>query len=184
MNKIQLTNDQLGKIAAGVLFAGMLIYVYAMYFWLPTAKKIEANDKKNAAMESDIAKAKAQRAKCPDLEATLAALRLEKEAAQQKLPKDRQLPDLLKTLTALSSKYKVSIQNISPGGATKGEYFMKAAYQIGATGDYHALGRFLAALGLEVRILTMENLVITGTPDAVTSASVSFTLVAYQYSVK
>jgi type IV pilus assembly protein PilO len=184
MNKIQLTNDQLTKIAGGLLFAVLFGYVYTVYFWLPTSKTIAENDKKNAAMESDIAKALAQRAKCPDLEATLAALKLEKEAAQQKLPRERQLPDLLKTLTTLSAKYKVNINSINPSGLTKGEYFMKAAYQIAATGDYHAIGRFLSALGLEVRIMAVENLNLTGTPDGDTSAAASFTLIAYQYSAK
>lgn len=179
-----MTSEQIGKIAAGALFAGLFLYVYFVYFWLPVSKKIEENTKANASMTSDIARAKAQKAKCPDLEATLAALRLEKEAMQQRLPRERQLPDLIKTLMSLSAKHRVNIQSISPGGSSKGEYFMKALYQISLTGDYHAIGRFLTALGLEVRILNAENLNLTGTPGSETSASASFTLVAYQYSAQ
>jgi len=182
MNKIQLTNEQLGKIAAAALFGGLFLYVYAVYFWLPTAKKIDENSKQAASMESDILKAKVQKAKYRDLEAKLVSLKEEKEAAQKRLPKERQLPDLLKTLAALSARYKVNIQGINPGGSTKGEYFTKVAYQISLTGDYHFLGRFLTALGLEERILTMENLTISGTPGAPASVSATFTLIAYQYN--
>jgi len=183
MNKLQqLTKEQLAKIGAGVLFGALFIYVYAIYFWVPTAHKIEGNSQKVASMESDISKAKMQKAKYKDLEAKLVSLKEEKEAAQKKLPRERKLPDLLKTLTALSAKYKVSIQSITPAGNTKGEYFTKASYQISLTGDYHALGRFLTALGLEERILTMENLVISGTPGAAASTSATFTLLAYQYN--
>jgi len=182
MNKLQLTKEQLGKIAAGALFAALFIYVYTVYFWLPTAQKIETNSKQVASMESDIFKAKMQKAKYKDLEAKLVSLKEEKDAAQKKLPRERKLPDLIKTLTTLSTKYKVSIQNITPGGNTRGEYFTKAAYQISLTGDYHSLGRFLTALALEERILTMENLSITGTPGATFSTSATFTLIAYQYN--
>ena len=59
---------------------------------------------------------------------------------------------------------------------------MKASDAISLTGDYHALGRFLTALGLEERILTLENLVINGTPGSAASTSATFTLVAYQYN--
>jgi type IV pilus assembly protein PilO len=182
MQKIQLTKEQMGQIAAGALFGGLFIYVYAVYFWMPLSVKIDVNSKNVTSMESDISKAKLQKAKYKDLEAKLASLKIEKEGAQKMLPRERKLPDLIKTLTALSGKYKVGILNITPAGSTKGEYFDKAAYQITARGDYHSLGRFLTALGMEERILTMENLVLSGTPGATTSASATFTLLAYQYN--
>jgi len=182
MDKIQLTKEQLGKIAAGVLFGALFVYVYAVYFWMPTAQKIETNSKQVASMESDIFKAKMQKAKYKDLEAKLVSLKEEKEAAQKKLPRERKLPDLLKTVTTLSAKYKVNILTIAPGGNVKGEYFTKVSYSISLTGDYHALGRFLTALGLEERILTMENLNISGTPGSPASTSATFILVAYQYN--
>jgi len=182
MPKIQLTKDQLGQITAGVLFGALFIYVYAVYFWMPIAAKIAVNSKMVASMGSDISRAKMQKAKYKDLEARLASLRAEKEVAQKMLPKERKFPDLIKTLTALSKKYKVEIQSITPGGATREEYFTKAAYQITARGDYHSLGRFMTALGMEERILTMQDLVLSGTQGAETSASATFTLTAYQYN--
>lgn len=182
MGKIQFTKEQWGQLAAGALFGGLFIYIYAVYFWMPISAKIEANSKKAASMESDISMAKMQKAKYKNLEAKLSSLKAEKEAAQKKLPGERRLPDLLKTLTALSKKYKVEFQNITPGGITRGEYFTKAAYLITAKGDYHSLGRFLTALGMEERILTMEGLILSGTPAEATSASATFTLLAYQYN--
>ena len=182
MNQVQLTKEQLGQLAGGALIGALLIYGYIFYFWLPITKKIDANSKEVATMESDIARANVQKARYKDLEAKLASLKDEKEAAQKKLPRERKLPDLLKTITALSKKYKVTVQTITPGGSARGEYFTKVAYQIALTGDYHALGRFLTALGLEERILTMENLTISATPDAETSVSATFTLMAYQYN--
>lgn len=183
MNNIQLTNEQLGKIAAGLLFSGLFIYLYAFYFWMPVSKTIESNTQASSAMERDIASAKAQKAAYPDLEAKLTRLKKDKEDVKQMLPGEKKFPDLIRTLTALSAKYKVSIRNISPGGSTNTEYFIKTPYQISATGDYHAIGRFLTAIGLEVRIMTVENLVLNATPDSASgTASATFTLIAYQYN--
>ena len=182
MNQIQLTNEQVGKIAAGLLFTGLFIYVYAVYFWIPTSKAIEANSTKSAAMEKDIAMAKKQKASCPDLEAKLAGLKEQKEEAKKRLPGERKFPDLIRTITRLSAKHKISIQNIAPAGNTNTQYFIKTSYRISAAGDYHDIGRFLTEIGLQVRIMAAENLVLNGSPDAEAgTATASFTLVTYQY---
>jgi len=182
MGKIQLTKEQMGKIAGGVILGGLFIYGYLTYFWLPLSKTISENSQKIATMEHDITNARAQKAKYKDLEAKLASLQLEKEAAQKKLPKDRKFPDLLRTITDLGKKYKVNVKSINPSASTKEAYFIKVSYQLSVNCDYHSLGRFMTALGLEERILAMENLTITGTPGADTSLSAAFTLVAYQYN--
>ncbi len=182
MDKIQLTKEQIGQIVAGVLFGGLFIYGYLFYFWLPTSKKIEDNTKKIASMESDINKARMQKAKYKDLTAKLESLKEEKEAAQKKLPRERKLPDLLRTITALSRKYRVNVQAITPAGSAPVEYFTRVSYLISLKGNYNDIGRFLTALGLEERIMTSENLGMTATVGADTSVNAQFTLVAYQYN--
>jgi len=182
MNKIQLTKDQITQLAAAVFFTGLFLYGYLAYFWLPLGKKIDAKNKRVAEIESDIRNARAQKAKYKNLEAKLASLQLEKDAAQKKLPRERKFPDLIRTITDLSKKYNVKVRSINPEGTAQVEYFMKVSYSLSVTGSYHDIGRFLTALGIEERILTSENLSIQGTGSAETPAGATFTLVAYQYN--
>ncbi len=182
MDKLQLTKDQITQIVGGVVFAGVFGYFYLFYFWLPTSKTIEVNTKKVASMESDINKARMQKAKYKDLEAKLASLRAEKEAAEKKLPREKKFPDLIRTVTTLSRKYKVNVLSITPAGSAQVEYFTRVSYNITLKGNYGDVGRFLTALGLEERILTSENLAIAATPGGDTSVSAQFVLVAYQYN--
>ena len=170
------------QIAGGVIFAGVFGYFYLFYFWLPTSAKIDVNTKKVASMEADINKARMQKAKYKDLEAKLASLRLEKEAAEKKLPRERKLPDLLRTLTTLSRKYKVNVLSINPAGSAQVEYFTRVSYNISLKGNYGDVGRFLTALGMEERIMTSENLTMTATAGSETSLNAQFVLVAYQYN--
>jgi Tfp pilus assembly protein PilO len=76
----------------------------------------------------------------------------------------------------------VSVQSITPSGSAPVEYFTRVSYAITLKGNYHDVGRFLTALGLEERIMTSENLTMTATPGVETSVSAQFTLVAYQYN--
>jgi type IV pilus assembly protein PilO len=181
--KIQLTKDQITKIAAGLVFGGLFIYAYLVYFWLPVSKKISTSSKKVEEMTSNIEKAKREKAKYKDLNLKLESLKIEKENAQKKLPTSKKIPELIRSLIDFAKKYNITIQTISPQGSRREEYFVKELYSINIKGDYHSLGRFLTALGLEERIFTVENLIITGTPGAETSTiTATFILVAYQYS--
>ena len=182
MNQIQLTKEQIGQIAGGVLIGGLFIYLYLFYFWLPTAKKVAENTAKAEGMQRDIDNAKKQKAKFKNLEEKLVSLKLEREAAVKNLPSEKKIPDLIRTVTRLSKKYRVSVTAINPSGQAKVEYFTKVNYLISMKGNYHDIGRFLTALGLEERILTSENLIITGTVGTETSATGTFTLAAYQYN--
>ena len=182
MKTIQLNKEQMGQAAAAALFSVLFIYVYLVYFWLPLGKTITEKTRKVAEIESDIINAKAQKAKYKNLEAKLTELQLEKDAAQKKLPRERKLPDLIRTITELSKKYKVNVTSISPAGNSQVEYFLKVSYTISVNGNYHDLGRFLTAIGIEERILTPENLSMRATANPVASVDASFTLVAYQYN--
>jgi type IV pilus assembly protein PilO len=182
MNQIQLTKEQITQLVLGVVIGGALIFCYLQFFWLPTAKAIEENTQKVAAMEADISKAKKQKAKFVDLEAKLVSLNLEREAAVKKLPNERRIPDLIRTVTTLSRKYKVNVSAITPTGQAKVSYFTKVTYTISLKGNYHDVGRFLTALGLEERILTSENLTLTGSNNPEASVNAQFTLAAYQYN--
>ncbi|HAH32857.1 MAG TPA: hypothetical protein DCL44_11145 [Elusimicrobia bacterium] len=182
MDKIKLTKEQITQIAAGVFFGGLFIFVYLNYFWLPISKTIAANTAKVASMEGEINNAKMQKAKYKDLESKLESLKSQKEAAQKKLPKDRKVPDLLRTITDLGRKYKVDIQSIGSPVSGREAYFIKVSYQLSVTCDYHALGRFITALGLEERIMAIENLSISAAAGVSSSISATFMLVVYQYN--
>lgn len=181
MAKIELTKEQIGQIAGAVLFSGLFIYLYLFYFWLPTSKKIEENSAKVESMQRDIDKAKKLKAKFKDLEGKLVSLKAEREAAVKKLPSDKNIPDLIRTITRLSKQYRVNVTGINPSGQSKVSYFTKVNYKIRVTGNYHDIGRFLTALGLEERILTSENLSLSAAGGE-SSVNATFTLAAYQYN--
>jgi type IV pilus assembly protein PilO len=182
MKEIKLNKDQITQLVAGIFFAGLFGYFYVAYFWLPLSKKITENTKKVTNIEKDITKAKVKKAKYKNLEKKLAVLELQKTAAQKKLPKEKKVPDLIRMLTYLGKKHNVSMSTISPSAAKKERYFTKVAYRISLTSDYHSFGKFITALALEERILTMENVSITATTSNEYTIRVTFTLTSYQYS--
>ncbi len=182
MKKLELTKDQITQIAAAVFFLGIFGYIYVAYFWLPLSKKIDENTKKVESIEKDINRAKVKKAQYKNLEKKLASLKIQKVVAQKRLPKEKKVPDLIRMLTYLGKKYNVSMTVISPSAVKKERYFEKVSYGISLSSDYHSFGRFLTALALEERILTMENVSISALTSDEYTIRVTFTLVSYQYS--
>ena len=181
MKNLQLTKEQITQIVAVIFFGGVFGYLYIAYFWIPTAKNIETKNRKISELQNKIDKAKRRDAQYKNLSAKLEQLKKDKEAAQKKLPRGKKIPDLIKKLTEISKKHHINIASISPGSSKKERYFLKVLYSISARGNYHDFGRFFAELALQERIFTLENVRINASSGDY-SASVTFSLVAYQYS--
>ncbi len=177
----ELDKDTLGKIIAGVLFGGLFIYAYVSYFWMPYSKKISENTIKLEKLEQDISNAKQIKAQFNNLQKKLEELKIQKSEAEKKLPHDKKLPDLIKTIKKLSDKNHVKIMSFNPASTSRDQYFTKVNYSMSVKGKYHDIGRFFASVGLEERILNVEDLVISQLDASGDSCSVTFTLSAYQY---
>ncbi len=176
-----IDKDTLGKIIAGVLFGGLFIYAYFAYFWMPYSKKIADNRVKLEKIEKDILSAKQIKAQFKNLQEKLEQLKIQKMEAEKKLPRDKKLPDLIKTLKNLSDKNSVKIMFINPASSSRDQYFTKVNYSMAVKGKYHNIGRFFAAIALEERILNVEDLTLSQNDPSGDSCSASFNLSAYQY---
>ena len=127
--EIKLTKEQQQMIAAGVLMTVAFGYSYITYFWLPTAAKIQTLGTKLEQSDKDIAEARRQAARLPQLRAQIEELQAQAEAAEKKLPKSKEVPELLETLNDLAHQYNVVIVSFSPGNPAGQQYFIEIPYQ-------------------------------------------------------
>lgn len=180
MANIQLTKEQQQYIILAVLVLGGGGYAYFKYFWIPTSQKIVELRKKVEEVEGKINKAKMVAARKKKVMEELETLQRQAEDAERRLPKTQDLPSVIDTVSALSSRHNVSLSSFAPGAKTDRQHFMELSYALQARGAYHDIGRFLAALALEERIFNVRD-VNLGSPDAQGRLAVRMTLVSYQY---
>ncbi len=177
MKEIKIDKEILIKIVLPAITVVIIIFLYFYFFWLPVDKKLSDLNNKIAKLDNDIKKAKAIKSKYPDLENKLNELREQKILMEKKLPKEDNMPEIMRTLKKLADKNSIRINSISPATLVKEQYFFRTTYHISGTGSYHKIGNFIAEIALEERILNVENLLISaGEPS-----TFSFVLVSYQY---
>ncbi|HAH07978.1 MAG TPA: hypothetical protein DCM05_15880 [Elusimicrobia bacterium] len=177
---IQLSKQQQQILVLAVLFLGGGGFAYIKYFWLPTADKIEQTKAEIKTTEDKINKAKSQAVRLPKIQKEIETLNEQAIEAEKRLPKSRDLPAVITAVSVLARKYNVQLNAFQPGGQKAEQYFIENPYQINIRGNYHDVGRFLAAIALEQRIYNVRT-VTYSPPDQQGKATVSFTLVAYQY---
>lgn len=177
---MQLTKQQQQTVAAGVFLFAVGAFAYVKFFWLPIAQAKAEATQKIEEIETKIVKAKQQAARLERLQAEIASLNERAIEAEKRLPKTKSVPDILLSISALAQKNRVTIATFAPGPQRSQTYFIELQYPLSVRGNYHNIGRFLAALSLEERIFNIKDINYPSA-DAAGDMTVTFTLLSYQY---
>lgn len=167
-------------LIAGLVLLAALLGAYVRFFWLPTSAQKTELRRQIADAADKIVKAEAQASRLKRLQDDLAALNRQAVEAEKRLPKAKEVPDVLVALSNLASQHGVTILNFSPGPQKSQQYFVELNYPMSVSGTYHNLGRFLAAIALEQRIFNVQN-VNFPSAGADGRMTATFLLIAYQY---
>ncbi|MDE2039052.1 MAG: type 4a pilus biogenesis protein PilO [Elusimicrobia bacterium] len=176
---IKLSSEQQKILAAGVLILGALGYVYTAFFWLPMSAKIKASDDQAAKVEGKIAEAQRQAGRLQKLRQELAQLNDQAREVEERLPKSKDVPDILLVLGKLAARHRIELRSFAPAAVTKKKYFDELNYTLSIRGGYHDVGWFFADVALAQRIFNIKDVVFTG--GAAGELTVNFTLISYQY---
>ena len=179
MANLDLKSPGLQKLLLAILLSGGALGVYFFSSLMPiTFPKGSARiselkstyDQKSA----ELARARASVADLPRFEA-------EYEQLHQLLPADRQLPTLLRKITLAGQQTGITFTLFRPSAMQPSDYHTEMPINVAVSGDYHAVGSFLAELANMRRIVTVTNLKLTTNtkPDGTGTTVAEFTASAY-----
>lgn len=176
-------NIQNNLIILVLLIAG-LSFGYFNYLLTPLNAKYKANLSKLQAVESKLADTKRKALELPKLQLGMKYLELEVADLEKLLPKEKELPGLIRIVTKTASKYQLKITNITPGTVIVQPNYNEIPFQMSIQGTYHSLAYFLNEIGQESRILSVKNIMFTGVASSKENSNtinVNCTLVAYTF---
>jgi len=162
-----------------------LVFVYFSYLIAPLKHKYAETTEQLKQTESKLSDMKKRALELPKLQSEMALLEQEVEDLGKRLPKEKEVPILLKTMTKTAQKYHLKITSISPQPVASQSNYNEVPFQIILSGSYHSFAHFLAEMGQESRILSEKNIVYTsgysGGKDNSTTINATFILVAYTF---
>jgi type IV pilus assembly protein PilO len=174
------------KLLLAILLAGGALGVYfgthLLPWTFPKGSEHIADLKSQYEQKSaELARARASVADLPRFEAEYEQLHQRWEMASELLPTERQLPTLLRKITLAGQQTGVTFTMFRPGAVQPSDFHTEMPIAVSVSGDYHAVGSFLAELANMRRIVTVSNLKLTtnNKADGAGSTVAEFTASAY-----
>jgi len=170
-----------------IIFSILLIsfaVIYFKYLLAPLDAKHAEDLKKLSQVESKLEDTKRKAVELPMLQADMRSLELEVADLEKLLPKDVEIPALLRTITKTAQKYQLKISNLNPNPPISQQNYNEITFQMTIQGSYHAFAYFISDIGQEPRILSIRNINFTSsqvTKENPNSINVNCVLVAYTF---
>jgi type IV pilus assembly protein PilO len=152
------------KIKIGIALVLIIAPIALFYFFMysPNVKKIQGLTTQKTNLVAEIEKAKKAASQLENVKASIAETEaLFKETATL-LPKDKEIPALLRNISDLGKGAGLDFLSFKPGAEVPKDFYAEIPIDIQINGPYHNMGFFLDQVSKLERIVTVDNIQMGG----------------------
>ena len=177
-----LPSDPKQQKAVGVIAAALVgFYAYWSFLHTPRVEDLDLDREHLESLETRNQAARVQNLRGGVAELEDRAIEYERHVRrlEELIPASEEVAPLINDITLESRALGIRVLDLSPLPEEDGTHYTKSAYSLQVVGDYHEIGRFMAAIASASRIITPVGVTIepyTGAPvgDHVAPILVSF----------
>lgn len=148
-----------------IMLAGGLFYLFWTYVHTPALAELDTRRARLERLETSNRNAQITAARGgQNLEEQTALYERHVRALEELVPASEEVPRLIRDLTALTRSFGVEMNAINPEPQQPGEFYNKEIYALRVIGEYHDVGRFLAAVASMRRIITPVGMQVQRLP--------------------
>jgi type IV pilus assembly protein PilO len=169
------------KVIAGAFF---LVVIFAgAYFLLlsPAHDRVTDLRTKNDALQSELTQSRALAANLTRFKQEALVLRSRVESARERLPNEREVPVLYRSVTDLAFRTGLAMTTFQPREPQTKDYFTEIPITVVAEGSYHEIGRFFERLAQLPRIVNISDVRLSGITKPGATLRADMTLLTYTY---
>jgi type IV pilus assembly protein PilO len=168
------------------LLIGFIVVVFLYYKFLivPLDNKYADSIDNLKQAQGRLTDMKRRALELPKLQSEMKQLESEVSDLEKRLPKDKEIPGLLRTITKTGQRFQLRINTITPGAIVNAATYNEVPFQISAQGTYHNIANFFSEIGQDSRILSIKDVNYTAlapTKDNANTVNIIFTLIAYTF---
>lgn len=169
------------KVVLGLL--GLTLLLAGTYFLLlsPLQADVSSLRGKNAALQSELSEARVAVADLARARREAADLERQLDGLKERLPGDKDIPPLFRSLTDAAFQSGLSVALFQPREGKIHDYYVELPLAMTAEGGYHDLGVFFARVAALPRVVTIDEIKVTGLGKSKGSLRTELTLATYQY---
>ncbi len=165
----------LASVTVGVLV------LYAFFAYTPLAKNLNRQRRVLQVKEKELAEAKQLVASVAAFQERAARTQMSIQHLEERIPARPRVPELIKDVTRVATECNLKDLQFTPQAMVARKGVQEQPVKISATCTYHALGQFLTKLASLPRLITAQDVKITGKDKTGKSESIlaELTLVTY-----
>jgi len=167
-------------MAVGVL---LFLYIFFKFIFIPINIRISEMKKSISEKTSKLEEAKLLTESLPRLQQETKLLELEIVELEKKLPKQTNLPSLIKIISRQAQNFGIRINSLTPQMVdASSPQFKEIPFTINFSGSFHSLGQFLTELAQGERIIASRDLSVSY--SNVKEYPINGTCIIYAFSLK
>ncbi len=145
------------KVIIALLIVVLPVAVFYFVFFQPNTKEITALDKKKATLTRQIKDVKAKARNLAKFEEDLKKTQLLFDQTAELLPKEKEIPKLLKDISALGRVAGLDFLKFQPMADIPRDFYAEIPVNINIRGPYHNMGFFFDQVSKLERIVSVSN---------------------------
>ena len=192
---MSLRDPKTQRILLTVVITAILMWGFFVSSILPFGYQPRAKQTKELRAEYEKASAELEKARrtvgnLPQLERESAELQKKWEQAEDLLPSDKEVADLLTQVTRAGEQSGVEFEMFRPRQPTPREFFNENPVEVKVTAGFHQLGMFLSRIANLPRLVNVGELTLVGNKPkdkkdkSPTNHTLSATFTATAYSLR
>ncbi len=169
------------KIALGVILVAILLG--GGFFFLVSPAKLRVADlrARHESLRAEVTQNEAIAAGLAKFRAEALALRQRLDAVRERLPVDKEIPRLYRTVSNLAHQSGLSVLLFQPREPQPKEFYAEVPITVNAEVSYHQLGSFFERLARLPRIVNVGDLKLSAVNRPTGSVRADMTLVTYLF---
>ncbi|HKJ66210.1 MAG TPA: type 4a pilus biogenesis protein PilO [Desulfopila sp.] len=143
-------------LAVGLVLLPIVIFYFV--FLSPNLEDLERLETQKVTLEQKLQRVKKKAANRERLRREVEETRIVFEEVAELLPSEKEIPQLLKDISALGRNAGLDFLAFKPGQDTPKDFYAEIPVNINVKGPYHNLGFFLDQVSKLERIVTVNNI--------------------------
>jgi type IV pilus assembly protein PilO len=168
-----------------LIFGAMVLVILGAlgYFFLISGARAERDTvlEENEVRRAEVLKAKADEANLRPFRALAEALRKRLDTAKERLPSEREIPQVYRQVSDLATQSGLGVSLFQPKAAEDRDVLSEVPIAVTAECTYHQLGAFLERVGKMPRIVSLGDFRVIGIDRPTGTVRAEMTLATYTF---
>jgi len=168
-----------------LIFGAMVLVIVGAlgYFFLISGSRAERDAllEENDVRRAEVLKAKADEANLRPFRALAEALRKRLDTAKERLPSEREIPQVYRQVSDLATQSGLGVSLFQPKPAEDRDVLSEVPIAVTGESTYHQLGAFLERVGKMPRIVSLGDFRLVGIDRPTGTIRAEMTLATYTF---